>query len=666
LIERAETVMKTENPWQAKKQVRVYNGDMRSKIYMESQDAVSHVFGPQFSKYFFVGRIYMRNKRSDKQLVVYTTSLRAHTLFYRPPDDDLKASKAISKASLSERRDLLQSRIGMQLASENLQHQGEAIPPTDLILTLNEASRVAQMASTNAVNSNPKGLLEVTTNDSPTSAGAKLKEAQDIVNRVHSFRQQRFAEMTNEVPKYVMNWSSLNANQKEQKQSEVTKALESRILKGEEEPSTKEMADQIAVPLSQFQNEMESELNEIRRQYSGFGSVMDFNVPISVMIDRQPAAFSADARQQALYNEHGFIWHDYYRPMTFQSVLSSLIVATEAGPRAQIVRYLETAGIIAGGLVGLSPVISEFGSKGYATAVAVSTAVFLPEARKLLLDDLNKYIKNLGDMGMDTVVVIPPNGVVDKYVFFPRGPIFYGIDEFSVNKPSYIVEVDNSDVAVEAILIEQGKVIETGVTSADKLVGEALNQGRSTRDAEELKLVKMTENLRTFRLTTLPGEVQKLIEHGNTNGAAKLVASVRTAFGPDQSGLLDRLVAEYNLDYGNTNRAPELTVSNIVTTLAIGTNQGAISVTFRDPDNNPLRLDFLTDPSVVTGLRISGDEANPIQTSFTGLSNRSDLRFDIIVRNNSAAFTLLTNRLSNGKATTQWVDRFAVTNTVAP
>jgi len=192
------------------------------------------------------------------------------------------------------------------------------------------------------------------------------------------------------------------------------------------------------------------------------------------------------------------------------------------------------------------------------------------------------------------------------------------------------------------------------------LVGEALNQGRSTRDAEELKLVKMTENLRTFRLTTLPAEVQKLVEHGNTNGAAKLVASVRTAFGPDQSGLLDRLVAEYNLDY--MNRAPELTVSNIVTTLAIGTNQGAISVTLRDPDNNPLRLDFLADPSVVTGLRISGDEANPIQTSFTGLTNRSDLRFDIIVRSNSATFTLLTNRLSNGKATTQWVDRFDVTN----
>jgi len=300
VIERAETVMKTENPWQAKKQVRVYNGDMRSKIYMESQDTVSHVFGPQFSKYFFVGRIYMRNKRSDKQLVVYTTSLRAHTLFYRPPDDDLKASKAISKASLAERRDMVQSRIGMQLASENLQHQGEAVAPTNMALTLEEATQVAQMASTNAVNSNPKGLLEVTTNDSPISAGAKLKEAQDIVNRVNSFRQQRFAEMTNEVPKYVMNWSSLDPNQKEQKQSEVTKALESRILKGEQEPSTKETAEQIAVPLSEFQDEMDSELNKIRRQYSGFGSVMDFNVPISVMIDRQPTAFSADARQQAV------------------------------------------------------------------------------------------------------------------------------------------------------------------------------------------------------------------------------------------------------------------------------------------------------------------------------------------------------------------------------
>jgi hypothetical protein len=78
------------NPFKVTRQVRVYYGDLRTRVEIVSQDEASASFGPQFAKFFYVGRIFLRNRNHEKRLLVYTTSLRANALMYRPPVTNLQ------------------------------------------------------------------------------------------------------------------------------------------------------------------------------------------------------------------------------------------------------------------------------------------------------------------------------------------------------------------------------------------------------------------------------------------------------------------------------------------------------------------------------------------------------------------------------------------------
>lgn len=85
LARRLEEKANERNPYQAVRKVRVFNGDLHTRIYMLSDAEVVDAFGPNFGRAFFVGRAYFRNRHADKKLIVNTTSLRARTIFYREP-----------------------------------------------------------------------------------------------------------------------------------------------------------------------------------------------------------------------------------------------------------------------------------------------------------------------------------------------------------------------------------------------------------------------------------------------------------------------------------------------------------------------------------------------------------------------------------------------------
>ena len=79
--------------------------------------------------------------------------------------------------------------------------------------------------------------------------------------------------------------------------------------------------------------------------------------------------------------------------------------------------------------MGLSGVVDEFGRTGYLQ----STNFFQQSHPSLtLVEDLKKFITNLGDTAMDTVIIIPPHESEDRYVFFPE-PSSFG--RFSPSRP---------------------------------------------------------------------------------------------------------------------------------------------------------------------------------------------------------------------------------------
>ncbi|HJU38799.1 MAG TPA: hypothetical protein VJ724_04445, partial [Tahibacter sp.] len=71
------------NPYLEVKRVRVFNGDLTTRIYMLSKREVENAFGKAFAEAFYVGKAYFRNEQTEGKLIVHTTSLRARTLFRR-------------------------------------------------------------------------------------------------------------------------------------------------------------------------------------------------------------------------------------------------------------------------------------------------------------------------------------------------------------------------------------------------------------------------------------------------------------------------------------------------------------------------------------------------------------------------------------------------------
>ena len=223
-------------------------------------------------------------------------------------------------------------------------------------------------------------------------------------------------------------------------------------------------------------------------------------------------AISADGSNQAEFDSQGFIWEDYYRPMTFQSVLTSLMSVTDSSWQRQVVKYLTAAGEVAGGLVGITSIAGKFGNKTYSDAVAFGVGVIVPEVGKILLDDLSQHINNLQSASLDTIKEVPPNGVVDGYIFFPKGPIYgYGIDEFSITEPSFIVNIDNTDVQVEAALVEQSYKLDSGIKSSGELTTDALSRGISKGIAEKEILDSIQSKAKASRLRILQKDIDECL-----------------------------------------------------------------------------------------------------------------------------------------------------------
>lgn len=87
-----EQIMRMKNPWAEIKKIQVYGGDLITSISMVSEPEVIDAFGKNFNKYFYVGKVYFKNRHQTKKLVINTTSLRAKCLFYREPNPE--AAKA--------------------------------------------------------------------------------------------------------------------------------------------------------------------------------------------------------------------------------------------------------------------------------------------------------------------------------------------------------------------------------------------------------------------------------------------------------------------------------------------------------------------------------------------------------------------------------------------
>ncbi len=604
----AETLAEKDkiNPWGHRVDVKVYNGDLRTQIQLASQEEVEHNFGPQFAKFFHVGRIFLRNENANKQLVVFTTSLRARTLFYRSPDKDL--AKALAKAAERETNsvaqfDLLKARINSLLRNR---------PETTTGLDREDLRQLYAVTRARPSDSDDTIVGEALPNlpsESRLEALRIVGYAKDRIKEGNDFVEKRIMDLANQ--------KNLPSRQKDVVRRWVGQELQlgGGLITARAFPANSDLgtlAEEFATAAQAYaQTQDQTNRQQVEDRFLVNSTPFDLSTPILVNAGNKSLVSSARARRQAQLASHGYIWEDYYRPMTFQGVLNSLLVVTESSVRAQVMRWLETAGIVAGGVVGLGSIFNEVTTRSYIEAVAVTTSIILPEARKLLRDDVDKYIKNLGNMAMDTVAVVPPSGVADRYIFFPRGPIFgNGVSEFSIDAPSYIVEIDNNDVAVQAMLIEQGQTIQAGVLSARDLVAGALDEGKAQRDADQAKLINMTENLRRFRLTTLPGEIDEFIKHNNTNGAVELVRSYRSVFGTDSSGVLDKAIAKHNLPVGGMRgAAPTLTPASLTTNLAAGATE-KISFTLDDADTAPIYITASAASSqtnLISALTISGE-----------------------------------------------------------
>lgn len=316
---------------------------------------------------------------------------------------------------------------------------------------------------------------------------------------------------------------------------------------------------------------------------------------IPVNPNRASLAYSDDPLRQKRLLEHGYIWRESFRPMTFQAVLAAVMASHENDPSTRRIVILETLAKIAGGAVGMSGVVEEFGRTGYLQATNFFSSVFTPSLRGLLVEDLKRFITNLGETGMDTVVIIPPNESQDRFVFFPRGAIYNFPDEFDAASPAYIAGIEGEDVFVEAITVNSNEVLLGGTVGASTLVARALNEGEKSNQARLFDIAQTQARLRTAELGNLLTQIDAIIaaapaDKPGARAAAEAEVQRRVThfvsyFGPDQSGTLGAALAKHGISAHNT--AP--TVAQILgITLPVGATSRAFPLNIFDVET-PLK-----------------------------------------------------------------------------
>ncbi len=517
--ERAETILFEQNPNLATRVVKVFNGDLHTQIYMLSDTETKDAFGSNFARSFYVGKAYLRNRHTENKLIVHTTSLRARTLFYREPQTKDGTSKAgifenfgFKPGDDSGGRESSEARDYLYAISES---QGSDQPP----LTKDQENRI----KSSILDSKRMAIIR---DHDPSTTDAAV--AQDIVD---------------EVLPIISTKGQDRARRESMREVAIPLAItliaivrESADFCFGEDQTQLMLAERYASEIfantssgeSNFSSSIEKENKTLRDITGCFGERLDQEIsrtiglssPIALDMRRRVgltnkiAAASQDTRWQEKLSRHGYFWEDFYRPMTFESVLLSLTARTRAHPMNRALNYLESLGVVAGALVGMEQISSAFGGEAFAQRVAVSTGVFVPEMKKLLLRDIDQYLGNLASTALPSIVTLAPNESRDGYVFFPRGPIYgYGVDEFSINEPSFIVNIDNEDVSVDGALIEGEVQFSAGQqAAANTLVENARSQGAKQVSEQITKLADMEAKLFAYRTRHIVSVVCEMLD----------------------------------------------------------------------------------------------------------------------------------------------------------
>lgn len=629
-----------KNPFGFRKDVRVFNGDLRTTIQIISPEEVSASLGRHFHKYFYVGRVYFRNRHPDKRLVVYTTSMKANVLMYRKRLEG-KKQRALSPGELAQIRSWQTNSVPRVIPEALAGTCVAAALSTDLPdLSLRQAAssnllesiwrdtnRIAQ-ATQEARDSSSQELrvrcmdlinhvFELVEEESTAltrdqqeqrrAAGQALTEAETVLGRVlgrepsmatgsnYLFFKTNFAVLKEasrgpgleaasrantleELLKRAETWGEIETLERRELRRAIATAR--AALDGVARLSWLQW--QLTKPLAGWESkgqsrssprtpEWEQELVNRRARIRlsavaipGQSTPLDKELDIAVTPENRALAFSRDADLQLKLSEEGMLWRDLYRPMSFQAVLNALIFVHERSWESRTVKFLESAARVAGGISAMGTIFNELTTQGYVEAVNIFSTLLLPEVKSLLLEDLNKHIRNLGELSMDTVMVIPPNEAVDRYVFFPRGPIFNFVDEFNISDPGYIVRIDSSDVSAEAMVIDQDTPIQTGELTGQALVGRALNEGKASETAEVLKQAALQDKVRRFDLMSLATSLDSLLGGESVAGedgvktderrkkeaeALRMVRDFEARNGQDKTGLISNLLRKYSVDY---------------------------------------------------------------------------------------------------------------------
>lgn len=536
-----QEVIDAPNPFGEVRVVRVLDGNLHTRVVMLSRAEIQQAFGHMFAKYFYVGRAYFANKHSDKDLVVNTTSLQARCLFYRSPNERL-SKEFLEKdgADLSRYDYLLRiGAAGSEVAGFRTSTGLSTAQVKRIIRTAGEYLLEISKDSANSVSSVLKELKGETILESQSG------EARTIVEDAYKLLYPKYEEFVNEIVtdpnKATVQRNLANTAWKAAMQRDEGTSWD-QFWRAE---SVKNVSQDARPRLEQILRDVDHAITGRAIEIVGVASPLEWDLSLRAGPTRKRVALSDDLEQQGRLSALGYLFEDYYRPMTFAAVLVSLIEITENHPVNFTLRLIESLGVAAGALVGAAPLTGLFAKAVYGTSVALTTGVFIPELRKLLYQEVEPYIKNLGTLALDTVLTIPPAGSRDGYVFFPKGPIFgFGVDEFSVDEPSFIVNIDNTDVSVDGLLVTGGTRVSSGYKDSSTLTQEAVTQGNETRAQREKDLQKLQASLRDYRLATIESDVRKMIECKDYSGADSILAEFEKLYGVDQSGTISRLRSE--------------------------------------------------------------------------------------------------------------------------
>ncbi len=509
-----ERHMQEENPYMATRVVKVFNGDLHTQVYMLSDAETRDAFGTNFARHFYVGKAYFRNRHSDMKLIVNTTSLRAKTLFYRAPtrsdpDDGFEYSAA--------RYRYLNDFFGPEEAPSAMLSvdQQNRVYLRVMQRQTREMKQDLDSSLANEIVNEITGDLETKKVDEEQKKKARVLADQVRTLVLDLRRAVRYVEAQCKVE---------SASDKEGIQRAFSgsdmfpaaMAIENLAANGEKKAEKPSSEDPIACVTRQMGMQMRPIMSRSMEP-----SPIKLDGRRRVGLTDKVAAASQDVYWQLELNRSGYVWEDYYRPMTLEAVLISLAAKTRSHPNNRAIAYLQSIGVIAGALVGMDQISSVFGSEAFAQRVAVTTGVFMPEVRKLLMRDLDQYLANLASTALPSILSLGPNESRDGYVFFPRGPIYgYGVDEFSLEKPSYIRNVDNDDVAVDGALIEAEKQFSAGQKSAEAIVGVARSQGRAKMSEDMAKQADLEAKYFALRTRNLISEVCEMIDNNKGPAAA--------------------------------------------------------------------------------------------------------------------------------------------------